>query len=90
MSKSLELPDATYDAIVARAAERGITPEELVVRYFGPPDRREQSAPLPGQTLYDRLKDFIGCVEGTNPDASKDPGEQFTDYLEEKRREGRL
>ncbi|WP_425617991.1 hypothetical protein NA78x_001683 [Anatilimnocola sp. NA78] len=90
MSKTIELPDETFDAIAATAALAGVTPEKLLEMQFRPFERRERVPPKPGETLYDRLKDFIGCVEGTDPDASKNTSEKFTDYLEQKQREGRL
>lgn len=90
MSKSLELPDETYDEIAARAALAGVSPEKLIEMQFRPVERAERSPPPPGESLYDRLKDYVGRFEGKNPNASQDTGKQFTDYLEEKRREGRL
>ncbi len=90
MSKTLELPDETYEAIAARAALAGVTPEKLLEMQYRPVKKVERVQPNPGETLYDRLKDFIGCIEGNDPDASKNTGEKFTDYLEEKRRKGHL
>jgi hypothetical protein len=88
MSKSVELTDETYQAIAARVAQIGVTPAQLLALDYGVALPIVQ--PKPGETLYDRLKDYVGRYEGTNPHASKNTGKQIADYLEQKYREGRL
>jgi hypothetical protein len=87
MSKTVELTDETYAAIAARAAQVGVTPEKLLEMEYVP---IEPAPPKPGETLYDRFKDYLGKFEGKTTTASQDTGKQFADYLEQKRREGRL
>lgn len=85
MSKSLELSDATYDAIAARAAKAGLTPEKLLEMQF-----RSVShvPPKPGETMYDQLKDFIGCVEGKGEDLAVKHSDIFGDELQRGNRTG--
>lgn len=86
MSKTLEISDAAYERIAARAAEEGISPTEYVEKKLG----NAETAASPGKTLYDRFAGRLGRFQGKNTNASVDTGKQFTDYVEQKYREGHL
>lgn len=86
MSKTLEISDDTYDRIAARAAQEGISPTEYVEKKLGEAEAAEPHR----KTLYDRFEGRLGRFEGKRTDASVDTGKQFTDYVEQKRREGHL
>ncbi len=80
MSKSLELPDATYDAVLVRAANEGLTPADWVARQT---DSASEPPSKPTRTLYDKLKPFIGCVEGQGEDLAGNHSQIFADQLEQ-------
>lgn len=68
-----------YLAALMRYALDVYTPEEC-----GPP-------PAPGESAYDAMKDYIGKYSSDDPSiSSENVSQQFGDYLEEKRHQGRL
>lgn len=73
-------PDAdAYLAALMRYALDVYTPEEC-----DPP-------PGPGESVYDSIKDYIGKYSSDEETAySENTGEKFTEYLVEKKRQGRL
>jgi hypothetical protein len=89
MSKSLELPDPIYAALEAAASARGTTPVGWIAAHL--PAASDSLAKNGAKTLRDLLKGKIGQVQSGGKEAlSQNCGERFTDYLEQKRREGRL
>lgn len=68
-----------YLAALMRYALDVYTPDEC-----GPP-------PAPGESAYDAMKDYIGKYSSDDEtDWSENTGEKFTEYLLEKKRQGRL
>jgi hypothetical protein len=89
MSKALELPDPIYDALQEAANAGGTTPVGWIAAHLPPP--REGTPFGSAKTLHDLLVGKIGLIRSDGKEAlSENCGERFTDYLEEKRREGRL
>ena len=94
----ITLTDDIEKALVARAKERGTTPEQLALESL----RREFVRPMQGnnsaedqKTLAEYLSDFIGILYSSEhvPDGarlSESTGEAFVKALVEKRRQGRL
>jgi hypothetical protein len=81
MSKSLELSDATYDAIAARAALAGVTPQALLDMQYGPL-MSPIVQPLPEGSVRDRWKHFVGCVEGKGEALAANHSAIFAEELE--------
>ena len=90
MSRTLELPDELYTRIETVAAKNGNTPIEWLNRNV-PEANGASPQPEVKKTLRERLHGIIGSVSsGGQERLSENTGEKFTDYLEQKRREGRL
>jgi hypothetical protein len=92
MSQTLEIPDSTYDTLKRVAEAGGTTPlgwiEARLAETRPVIDRPE---PKPGRTLADRFAGRVGLIRGEGPPrVSGREGEDFADYLEEKRRQGCL
>jgi hypothetical protein len=89
MSKSLELPDPVYDALEQAASDCGTTPVGWIASKLPP-----TTTGKPGgehKSLADTLAGLIGSVHSGGKEAlSQNCGERFTDYLIQKKREGRL
>lgn len=88
---TITLPPEIEGPLTEEARRQGTTAESLAVealRKAFMPIEIEQAAP--GETLYDRLAGFIGIVESGDGTLSQNCGEQFTEGLLEKRRQGHL
>ena len=103
MSRTLELPDLIYTALEEAAASSGLTPAGWIAAHLPRatavngngrrPVRGEngQTPALPPQTLADFLEGHIGVINCPVPEPlSEHPRELFAEYLEDKRRAGRL
>jgi hypothetical protein len=89
MSRSLELPDPIFDALQLAASASGTTPVGWIAAHL--PNPRKHPAADGAKSLADLLAGYIGQVHsGGKETLSENCGERFTDYLEQKRREGRL
>jgi hypothetical protein len=92
MSQSLDLPDPVFDALQQAAAASGTSPVGWIVAHLP----AENSGPNPepkkeAKTLADLFEGHIGGVRsGGKERLSEDTGEKLTEYLLQKRREGRL
>lgn len=89
MSQSLELPDPIFDALQHAAAASGTTPVGWIAAHLpsGTPALDRKNA----KSLADLFEGRVGRFNSGGKEAlSQDCGERFTDYLEQKRREGRL
>ena len=89
MSHQIELPDSIYSRLTGAAEKEGTTPVGWLDKNL-PPEVPMQGSPE-SQTMADDLRDFIGkySSDGTLR-ASERVDELFGEYLEHKRREGRL
>jgi hypothetical protein len=89
MSHSLDLPDPIFAALQQAASASGTTPVGWIAAHLPLP---EQSLAENGaKSLADLLKGQIGIIHsGGRECLSENCDEKFTDYLEQKRREGRL
>jgi len=90
MSRTLELPDELYERLEKAAADSQTTPVDWLERHVpkanGTPPQLEAK-----KTLRERLHGIIGSVASQGDQRlSENTGEKFADYLEQKRREGRL
>lgn len=89
MSHSLDLPDPVYDALQQAASASGTTPVGWIAAHL--PPSAPPTAANGAKTLADLLSGYIGQFHsGSKEPLSENTGERFTDYLEQKRREGRL
>jgi hypothetical protein len=89
MSQNLELPDPIFDALQQAATATGTTPVGWIAAHLpaAPPQPQTNGA----KSLADMLVGYIGsCNSGGKEALSENTGARFTDYLEQKRREGRL
>jgi hypothetical protein len=88
MSQSLDLPDPVYDALQQAASASGTTPVGWIVAHL----TESRSEPKrEAKTLADLFEGHIGGVaSGGNECLSENTGKRFTEYLLQKRREGRL
>ena len=88
MSQNLELPDPIFDALQLAANAAGTTPVGWIAANL---PQLPQKFPAEYKTLADALNGLIGSVHsGGKERLSENCGEKFTDYLVQKRREGRL
>ena len=82
----LTIPKETID-------ELGVRPGDSLNVFLSPnPPAKadvQDGGEDPPETLADLLGDYIGAVQG-NGESTQNAGEQFTDYLVQKHREGRL
>lgn len=88
---TITLPPDLAERIAEAARNRGTTFEEYAVdslRRLFPPPPVEQ--PKTEGSLLDFLAPYVGKVEGTGESMSEDCGRRFTEYLLEKKRQGRL
>jgi hypothetical protein len=89
MSQNLELPDPIFDALHQAAAASGTSPVGWIAAHL-PPSSTPRAA-NGAKSLADMLAGYIGQFHsGTVKPLSENCGERFLDYLEQKRREGRL
>jgi hypothetical protein len=89
MSQNLELPDPIFDALQHAASASGTTPVGWIAAKLPKP---EQSADGNGaKSLADLFAGHIGGFSsGGKETLSENTGQRFTDYVVQKRREGRL
>ena len=93
MSQTLDIPDSTYEALKRVAEAGGTTPVQWIEA------RLAEAQPLavdPSEsesegTLADLFAGRVGLIRGEGPPrVTGREGEDFADYLEEKRRRGCL
>ncbi|MEX0641718.1 MAG: hypothetical protein WD468_03405 [Pirellulales bacterium] len=85
----MELPDPLFDALQEAASASGTTPIGWIAAHL--PISTPSMAPNGAKTLADLFAGRVGLVESSGDEAlSENCGERFTDYLEQKRKEGRL
>ncbi len=92
MSQILELPDPVFDALQQAATASGTTPVGWIAAHLhaAPPPAGDEIRNGP-KTLADMFKGHIGGIaSGGDETLSERCGERFTEYLLQKRREGRL
>lgn len=92
MSHMLEIPDPLYAALEEAASAAGTTPLGWIAANLPRPSSSSQADRASGssETLADFLEGYIGVIDGSSEPLSENPRELFTEYLEEKRRAGRL
>lgn len=92
MSKSLELPDPVYDALEQAANACGTTPVGWIAAHLLPAEPPQLSENGTGpKSLAEAMAKHIGTVHSGGKEAlSQNHRELFTDYLVQKKREGRL
>ena len=89
MSQSLELPDPIFDALQQAANATGTTPLGWIAAHL--PTETPRLENNGAKSLADLFAGRIGRFHSGGKEAlSENCGERFTDYLEQKRREGRL
>jgi hypothetical protein len=89
MSQSLEIPDPIFDALQQAATASGTTPVGWIAAHL--PATKPELDTQGAKSLYDLLKDHIGKFRSDGKEAlSENTGQKFTDYLVQKKREGRL
>lgn len=90
MSQSLDLPDPVFDALQQAASASGTTPVGWIVAHLPEPQANAEPK-KEAKTLADLFEGHIGGVHsGGKERLSENTGEKFTEYLLQKRREGRL
>jgi len=89
MPQNLEIPDPIFDALQQAASASGTTPVGWIAAHL--PNQVDSKSVEAAKTLADLFAGHIGGFKsGSNVPLSQNCGEIFADYLEEKRREGRL
>lgn len=91
MSRTLELPDDVYEAIAEKSREIGMEPVDVLRETFAVTRRRfPEDLSEAGRAKLERFKHIIGGLSFRVRDASKTTGEEFTDILVEKAKQGHL
>ena len=93
MSHQLELPDNIYSRLSHAAEEAGTTPVDWLDKNLPPesPKAEKIAEKTEQKTMADVLAGYIGKYHsGGQLRASERVNELFGEYLEQKRREGRL
>lgn len=86
MSHSLDLPDHIYAALEQAAAASGTTPVQWIASRLPSPVAESDN-----RSLAERFAGRTGRIaSGQGEPLSEDCGNKFADYLEEKRKAGRL
>jgi hypothetical protein len=89
MSQNLELPDPIFDALQQAASAKGTTPVGWIAAHL--PSRDEPVSADGARTLADLFVGHLGGISsGGKETLSENCGEQFAEYVEQKRREGHL
>ena len=88
MAHNLELPDPIFDALQKAAAASGTSPVGWIAAHLPPTSKPEVENRA--KSLADLFAGRIGRFQSGKGAFSENCGERFTDYLEQKRREGRL
>lgn len=85
----ITLPESLGHALTERARRQGVSPEQLALEilreFLGKTASEEES-----RTLFDFLSGYIGTVEGSGEDVSKNGAQLFVDELVKKKRDGHL
>jgi hypothetical protein len=85
----LEIPDPIFDALQRAAVANGTTPVGWIAAHL--PVSPAKPAVAGAESLADLLAGYTGQFQSGSTEAlSENCSERFTDYLEQKRREGRL
>lgn len=87
---TISVPPEIEGPLADQAKLQGMAPEALAVETLRKAFPALPDEPVPGETLYDAIKDFIGVVEGTGESLPQDCGDRFTEYLLDKKRRGHL
>jgi hypothetical protein len=92
MSQILELPDEVYERLQRAAAEAGKTPVDFIDDATATMNGSTPKTAAQPKTLRERMSGLIGGIRSGrgHERLSENCGEKFTDYLEQKKREGRL
>ena len=79
MMLTITIPSELVAPLTEEAARRGTTPELLALE--GVRRVLPESPPAAAGTLHDRLKDYIGAVDGSSEPFSQDCGKKFAEDL---------
>ncbi len=90
MSQNLEIPDPVYDALQQAAAASGTTPVGWIVAHLPAAESAPAEATNGAKSLADLFAGHIGGFSSGKGNLSTNSGEIITEYLLQKRREGRL
>lgn len=92
MSQILELPDEIYERLQKAAADAGKSPVDFIADATAIVNGTAAQPSEKSKTLRERMSGLIGGIRSGkgHERLSENCGERFTDYLEQKRREGRL
>ncbi len=86
----VEVLEGTWEEVMRRAGELKGRRVKLLV-YSQEKETEETNAPTGPSNLLEALGDYVGAgSSGGGEPLSEDTGKRFTDYLVQKRREGRL
>ncbi len=89
MARNLEIPEPIYDALEQAAIASGTTPIGWIAAHL--PATPNAAPATDAKSLADLFAGRVGTIKSGGTEAlSENCGERFTDYLEQKRREGRL
>jgi hypothetical protein len=90
MSRIVELPDPIFDALEQAASASGTTPAGWIAAHL-PIQNDPANSTNGAKSLADLFAGHIGGFSSGGKEClSENTGERFTDYVEQKRREGRL
>jgi hypothetical protein len=93
MSEMLEIPDPVFAKLRKAAAASGLTPVDWIDAQLPQALESDEVAAIPEspKNLAEFLEGHIGVIDsGSAEPLSENPPELFTQYLEQKRRAGRL
>ncbi len=93
MSRTIEIPDGIYNALERAAQAGGTTPIGWIEARLAEvsPIADDAPDPKPGRTLADLFAGRIGRIRsGVTERTSDRVGDDFAEYLEEKKRQGCL
>jgi hypothetical protein len=93
MNQMLEIPDTLYDQLRKVAEANGMTPVDWIAAHLATavPAEPKGEVPAPPQTLADLFAGRTGGVSSGGAEClSENGGAKFTDYLQAKRKAGRL
>jgi hypothetical protein len=91
--RTITLPPDLEDRLAEEAQRRGTTAELLAVdtlrKAFVPTEAANGEQPA-AKNLTEYLGSYVGAIHGPGEPISRDKGRLFTDYLVEKKKQGRL
>ncbi len=94
MDDQVNLPHDVYTRLIDAAQHEGTTPAGWIEQHLPPPQKPaapKEKEPAKPQTMLEALGDLVGSVHSGGKDQlSIRHSELFAEYLEQKRREGRL